>query len=79
MPDVASTALLYLAPSSSSIQCFILNVYGLMIVPYSQLTLCAKWVKWTSNVDYDRIYESRNSKTRNDFLFRYETFLLTLS
>ena len=46
------------------------------IVPYSQLTPCAKW---TYNVHNDRTYESRNSKTRNDFLFRYETFLLTLS
>ena len=44
--------------------------------PYPQLTLCAKW---TYNVHYDRTSESRNSKTRNDFLFRYETFLLTLS
>ena len=46
------------------------------IVPYSQLTLYAKW---TYNVHNDKTLESRNSKTRKDFLFRYETFLLTLS
>ena len=49
------------------------------IVTYSQLMPCAKWVKWTSNVRNNRTWESRNSKTRNDFLLRYETFLLTLS
>ena len=46
------------------------NTIGNGIVPYSQLTLCAKW---TYNVHNDRTQESRNSKTRNDFLFRYET------
>ena len=48
-------------------------------VRYSQLTL---WANWTYNVHNDKTYkeqESRNSKTRNHFLFRYETFLLTLS
>ena len=33
---------------------FLQCVFNVTNVPYSQLTLCAKWVKWTSNVHYNR-------------------------
>ena len=33
--------------------------------PYNRIWPCVKWVKWTSNVDYDRTYkEHRNLKIR---------------
>ena len=43
--------------------CVCKNVYT--YVPYSLLTLCAKWVKWILNVHNDRTYkEHRNPGIR---------------